>query len=180
MKSAFLVIDAQVGLLEGSSAAYRKDEVLTCIESLLKRARNDACEIIYIMDDDVGHEDASQGAIHPRIAPKETDRVVHKTSTSAFFRTGLTEILQARGIEHLVVAGCKTEYCIDTTCRHAIGLGYQVTLVADGHSTTDNGVLTAKQIVDHHNRNLDGLDNHECMIRVLPMADVEWQQHDVE
>jgi nicotinamidase-related amidase len=174
VKTVLLVIDAQVGLLEGSSTAYRKDEVLTCIESLLKTARHRDREVIYVMDDDVGREDASLGAIHPRIVPMEWDTVLHKTSTSSFFRTGLDEILKAKGIEHLIIAGCKTEYCIDTACRHAIGLGYQVTLVADGHSTTANGVLSSEQIVAHHNRNLDGLDNHEFMIRVLPMAEVEW------
>jgi hypothetical protein len=29
-----------------------------------------------------------------------------------------------------------------------------VTLVSDGHSTLDNGVLTAPQIIAHHNRTL--------------------------
>ena len=145
MTKALLVIDAQIGLLEGSSAVYQKDDVLACIESLLETARRNQREIVYVMDDDVGRDNPADHPIHPRIAPLEHETVVHKTSTSAFFRTGLDELLKAKGIQQLVVAGCKTEYCVDTSCRHAIGLGYDVTLVADGHSSTDNGVLSGAQ-----------------------------------
>jgi len=40
---------------------------------------------------------------------------------------------------------------VDTTCRRAFSLGYQVTLVADAHSTWDDQACTAAQIVAHHN-----------------------------
>ena len=174
MKKALLVIDAQVGLLESSPSIHQKDEVLSCIASLLNTARLHDHEVIYIMDDDIGRDDPSgrQREIHPSITPVDGDTVLHKTSTSAFFRTGLEEMLKSKDLHHLVIAGCKTEYCVDTTCRHALGLGFNVTLVADGHSTSANGVLSGEQIVAHHNRNLDGLDNHEFMIRVLPLAEV--------
>lgn len=170
MKKALLIIDAQVALLE--TPVYRKEEVISCIESLIDGARKTECKVIYIVDDDVVEHNPSRGEIHPRISPMDSDIVIHKTSTSAFFKTELNEVLQSHGIQQLIIAGCKTEYCIDTTCRHAIGLEYDVTLVADGHSTTDNDILSAEQIVAHHNYNLDGLDNHEFMIRVLPAEQV--------
>jgi nicotinamidase-related amidase len=50
--------------------------------------------------------------------------------------------------------GLQTELCVDTTVRRACTLGYRITLVADGHSTLDNGVLTAAQIIAHHNATL--------------------------
>ncbi len=37
-----------------------------------------------------------------------------------------------------------------------MALGYRVTLVRDGHTTYDTPVLTAAQIIDHHNLTLDG------------------------
>ena len=36
------------------------------------------------------------------------------------------------------------EYCIDTACRHATTLGFDVTLVGDAHTTIDNEVLKAE------------------------------------
>lgn len=172
VNKALLIIDSQVALLE--SPVYHKDEVIACIAALIDKARLADCKVVYVVDDDVAEYDPAQGGIHPTLVPADGDAVIHKTSTSAFFRTELDEVLRSSGIEHLVVAGCKTEYCIDTTCRHAIGLGYDVTLVEDGHSTTGNGVLSAEQIVAHHNRNLHGLDNHEFVIQVLPQTEVEF------
>ncbi|MFD1394285.1 hypothetical protein ACFQ49_02860 [Kroppenstedtia eburnea] len=52
--------------------------------------------------------------------------------------------------------------------------GYQVILAADAHSTTDNGVLTAEQIVAHHNRTLNGLENPDHYIQVLPSEEIRF------
>jgi nicotinamidase-related amidase len=35
-----------------------------------------------------------------------------------------------------------TQYCVDTTVRRAVSLGYEVTLVGDGHMTADSDALT--------------------------------------
>lgn len=172
LKTAVVIIDAQVGLVEGMSI-YGKEGVISRIKNLLSMSHRVGWEVIYIMDDDIGQGDPAQSAIHPHILPIEGDVVFHKTSTSAFFRTGLDDHLKARNVERLVVAGFKTEACVDTTCRHAFGLGYQVTLVADGHSTSDRDVLAAEQIIKHHNSNLHGLDNHEFMIEVRALDEIE-------
>jgi hypothetical protein len=42
--------------------------------------------------------------------------------------------------------------CVDSACRAARALDYEVVLVADGHSTYDTPVLSAGQIIAHHNR----------------------------
>lgn len=75
-------------------------------------------------------------------------------------------LMQANGINHLVIVGCKTEYCIDSACRKATTLGYDVTLVRDGHSTSDSAVLSGEQIIAHHNTCLHGLGNLEPFILV--------------
>ena len=35
-----------------------------------------------------------------------------------------------------------TQYCVDTIVRRAVSLGYEVTLVGDGHMTADSDALT--------------------------------------
>lgn len=172
LKAAVLIIDAQFGLVEGMNI-YRKNDVLDRIKNLSTLAHRVGWEVIYVMDDDIGQGDVVQNAIHPHIPPVEHDVVFHKTSTSVFFRTPLHEHLKTHNVERLIVAGFKTEACLDTSCRHAFGLGYQVTLVADGHSTSDTDELTAAQIIKHHNSNLHGLDNHEFVIEVLPLSEIE-------
>ena len=88
--------------------------------------------------------------------PDEGDVVIQKQTPDASYRTNLNLELEYRGIKKLIIAGLQTEYCIDTTCRRAFSLGYQVILVKDAHSTWDSPLLTAQQIINHHNNVLGG------------------------
>jgi len=74
----------------------------------------------------------------------------------AFQATNLQRELESKGIKRLIVTGVQTEYCVDTTCRRAYSLGYDVTLVKDAHSTWDTDHLSAPQIIAHHNHVLGG------------------------
>jgi nicotinamidase-related amidase len=180
-QTALLIIDAQVGIIEGPiGPVFKKEEVLTTMEATLKMAREKGLPVIYIQDVDVAEPGSTELSIHPQIAPLETEKVIHKKATNAFFGTELKEELDRLGVEHLVIAGCKTEYCVDTTCRSAISLGYDVTLVSNGHSTTDNKVLAAQQIIDHHNCNLHGLDNLDHFILVRPSDESVFQYKHLE
>jgi nicotinamidase-related amidase len=55
---------------------------------------------------------------------------------------------------------------VDTTCRRATSLGYDVTLASDAHLTRDNGVLTAANIIAHHNFVLHDFGAGDHLIRV--------------
>jgi nicotinamidase-related amidase len=70
-------------------------------------------------------------AVVAELAPLETDPVIEKTSYSGFHHTGLEGILQAQGIERLVLTGCVTNICILYTAYDAVVRGYQVTVPAD-------------------------------------------------
>jgi nicotinamidase-related amidase len=63
----------------------------------------------------------------------------------------------------------------DTTCRRAISLGYDVTLVADGHTTRD-GVMPAAEIIRHHNAVLPGLVHPDHHVTVVPGHDVRFEE----
>ncbi|SFB23292.1 MULTISPECIES: cysteine hydrolase family protein [unclassified Bacillus (in: firmicutes)] len=168
-KTALLIIDAQVGIIEGtkSTPVYRKENLLKIMGEIIGTARSLNVPLVYIQDLDVADPSCDDFQIHSYIAPIESDKIITKKATDAFHLTGLNEYLIEKGIFHLVVVGCKTEYCVDSTCRRATTLGFDVTLVSDGHSTTDNKVLNAEKIIAHHNCNLHGLDNvnHFIMVR---------------
>lgn len=62
----------------------------------------------------------------------EGDAELAATSTlSAFRGTGLHELLTAGNIDRLLVAGFPTNLDVDSTARHAVELGYHVTVLAD-------------------------------------------------
>ena len=173
--NALLIIDVQIGLVELIPAEIRAG-VLSKIETLLSRARASGTPVIYIQHDGAkGHplETHTKGwEIHPLLKPADGEPVIRKRESDSFFETTLQRELEKRGIMHLIIAGGMTEYCVDTTCRRATSLGYDVTLASDAHLTRDNGVLTAANIIAHHNFVLDdfGAGNH--VIRVMPTAEI--------
>ena len=151
MDTALLIVDVQTGLVAGTNPVYQLDELLENISTLIAQARTTGTPIIYIQDNDVDEIGSPGWQIHPAIAPEEGDLVLRKPETDAFYGTTLQQAMEERSIAHLIVAGCKSEVCIDATCRRAVNLGYNVTLVSDAHSTTDNAVLTAQQTIAYHN-----------------------------
>jgi len=65
------------------------------------------------------------------LAPIDGEIVIDKPGKGAFYATGLHEMLQSRGITHLLFAGVTTEVCVQTTMREANDRGYDGLLLED-------------------------------------------------
>jgi nicotinamidase-related amidase len=159
-KTALLIIDVQVGNFDENSPVYSGDQLLSTIAGLINQARAVAMPVVYIQhcgpEGAIDQPGTPGWEIHPAIAPVAGEVIVQKRHPDAFQDTGLQRELESMGIKKLIIAGLQTEYCIDITCRRAYSLGYEVTLVKDAHSTWDTDLLTAPQIIAHHNEVLGG------------------------
>jgi nicotinamidase-related amidase len=69
--------------------------------------------------------------IVPPLAPLPGEPVIVKPGKGAFWATPLDDLLRARGVTHLVLAGVTTEVCVQTTMREANDRGYECLLVED-------------------------------------------------
>jgi nicotinamidase-related amidase len=159
-KIALLVIDVQAGMFDQANPVHNGNALLSTIADLIGRARAAEVPVVYIQHcGSAGgiNEPGTPGwEIHPRIAPLQADVVVQKHHPDAFQDTSLRHELEVKGVEKLIVVGIQTEYCVDTTCRRAYSLGYEVTLAMDAHTTWDTDLLSASQIIAHHNQVLSG------------------------
>ncbi len=173
-RSALVVIDVQKGIFAGTQPSPRWPQILERIGALAARAAAAGLPVIYVQHDGgEGHrlEAGSVGwQLDPVLARTVPSTVCRKTACDAFFETDLETELDRRAVERLVVAGCMSQYCVDTTCRRAVSLGYSVVLAGDAHATADSGALTADQIIAHHNDTLDGLKAGCAALQVLPAA----------
>jgi nicotinamidase-related amidase len=184
-KTALVVIDVQCGILNDPHLQRKQetgkalDETVERIAGLIARARAASVAVIYIQHDGgAGHRlevNTAGWLLRPEIAPSSGEPVIHKRACDAFFETTLAAELSGRGIGRVIIAGCMTQYCIDTTVRRAVSSGYDVVLVADGHMTTDAGSLRFEQIIAHHNALLDGFDAGEHEVRVRASSGVQMQ-----
>jgi nicotinamidase-related amidase len=180
--TALVVIDVQRGILDDPHLQRKQetgkafDETVARIADSIARARAASIPVVYVQHDGVpGHRldpNTPGWALRREIAPNPGEPVIRKRASDAFFQTTLATELSARGIRRLIIAGCMTQYCIDSTVRRAVSLGFDVVLAADGHMTADAGSLRFEQIIAHHNGLLDGFDAGEHEVRVVPTSEI--------
>jgi ureidoacrylate peracid hydrolase len=68
---------------------------------------------------------------HPELVPEEGDIVLLPHKGIDVFETDLPDQLQSRGITHLVIAGMTANLCCESTGRHAMEEGYDVTFISN-------------------------------------------------
>ncbi|WP_281075335.1 cysteine hydrolase family protein [Klebsiella quasivariicola] len=179
-RTALLLIDIQRDVLHGVGENHDRFTVIEeAFEATIHRlviVKNKACSadipvIIIQHAGSKGHrlETGTEGwKIHPLLGPNDKDLVISKTTSDSFHNTELLLTLQAMEINHLLVGGFMTQYCVDLSVRRAVTLGFDVTLISDGHSTCDIGGLSYEQIIAHHNNILPVFKLNGHGINLLP------------
>jgi nicotinamidase-related amidase len=155
--SALLVIDVQNGVVEG---AYKRDEVIANIETAVAKARAAHVPVVWVQHSDEELViDSHEWQIVSELIPLEGEAMVRKTFRSSFEATNLEEILSALNVGHLIVCGAQTNNCIRHTSHDALAKGYNVTLIADAHTTSDyewaGHVVSAQAVVEEQNDNFN-------------------------
>ncbi|MBZ5501414.1 MAG: cysteine hydrolase [Acidobacteriia bacterium] len=69
--------------------------------------------------------------IVPELKPQAGDVVVYKHRFSGFYHTDLDAILKQLRVKYLVVTGCTTSVCVESTVRDAMFRDYSCVLLAD-------------------------------------------------
>jgi len=175
MATALLIIDVQHALCSGEFAAFEVERVIDRINLVSRHVRDRGGLVVVVQ-----HESTSgplvygtEGwALAAGLFTRPTDLFLRKAGSDAFHNTELHQLLQSRGVTKLIVCGLQSEFCVDTTVRRGLALGYPVTLVSDGHSTLANGTLTAAQISAHHNVTLANLSSFGPRAVPVPAGEV--------
>ena len=171
---AVLVIDVQQAFREAPHEAFEAERVIATINQLTGRARAAGISVLFVQ-----HESPTgpfaRGAATWELAEglrvEPGDGVIPKKASDAFHETGLADLLRELRIAEVVVCGMQSDYCVDSTVRRALALGFDVRLVDDAVTTIDNGVLKAAQITAHHLKTLAGISSYPGKARVRSSHD---------
>ena len=152
MKTALVVINHQRGMFDMlGHQPFDGDGVTDRIARLIAKARAANALVFYVQ-----HDGGPGDEFHPgkpgfpfvdTVAPLPGDDVTVKTKSSAFHNTDFDAKLKRAGINHLVITGMQSEYCVTSAIRGAYERGYKITLTADAHSTFDSKVAKGGDIV---------------------------------
>jgi ureidoacrylate peracid hydrolase len=94
-------------------------------------------------------------ALWPALDVRPQDLIVRKSRFGAFApgASDLHAILQARGVDTLIITGTATQVCCESTARDAMMLNYKVFFVQDGNATFSDA---------EHNATLSALAHTFC------------------
>ena len=158
---ALVIIDVQQGMFTfPGSVPHDGEATVARIAGLLARARKSGTPVFFVQHD--GGEDDPLAAGSPgfpfrdELTPAKGESVTVKRHCNAFQNTDFDQKLKRADIDHLIVCGMQTEYCVDTAVRAAVERGYKVTLVSDGHTTFGTKALSGEMIIAHHNATIGG------------------------
>lgn len=152
--SALLVIDVQVDVVTGCFEAEKRT---ANIVNLVSFARANSIPVIWVQHND---EELVQGSagwqLVESLVPLASEAIIHKNYRSSFEATNLDEVLAELNVGHLIMCGAQSNYCVRNTLHAAIERGYDVTLIADAHTTcdeyADDQVIPGANIVNELNQ----------------------------
>jgi nicotinamidase-related amidase len=159
-KAAVVIMDYQNDIVSGYPEDVRK-ELLTKASKVLTIARREGIAVIYVVVrfregyPEISSRDAARRGIRqtgrlvegtpgaeilPEVAPQPGEVVVTKRRTGPFSTTDLNAVLNAKGIETLVLMGVSTSGCVLSAVRWAADIDYRLIVIANCCADRDDEV----------------------------------------
>jgi nicotinamidase-related amidase len=177
---ALISIDMQVGCFSGQPQRWDAEGLIARVNQLGGVIRRDGL-VVYIQHtepvDGLAHG-SDEWALLPSLDRAPGDLVIEKSACDSFLETNLEDVLRSHGVDELVITGCATDFCVDTTVRTAGALKFKVVVPSDGHTTRDRPHLDAQSIIAHHNYMwADLLLPRQARVRVMPTQQLVSELH---
>jgi nicotinamidase-related amidase len=181
---AVIVIDMLNDFVTGKLRCERADHIIPSLQKLLAEARKKGVYVVYSSDahlkEDselrVWGEHAMKGTkgaeVIPELRPEHTDYLFEKRTYSAFFETGLDQLLRSLAVTKLYITGLHTNICDRHTSADAFFRGYDLVILQDCVEAFDEKT---------HREGLDYLrSNYKAEIKTVEEAIESWQQQPAE
>ncbi len=107
-------------------------------------ARRDGPPLRYTLPGTPGHE------FVPELRPLPDELVVPKYRSSAFWGTNLELLLRSNRVETVIIGGCTTEGCVESTARDALFCDRYVVIAEDCVASDDAEQHAASMLLMRH------------------------------
>ena len=148
-----LVVDTQNLIMNND--LYEFQTFVYRIKTLIKEARNNDIEVIYVRHNDCDGQKLTKGTlgyeIYEEFQRMPNERVFDKSVNSAFRDTGLLDYLHEKDEDTIIIVGLQTDYCIDATVKCGFEHGLKMIVPANTNSTLDNAYMTAENSYRYYN-----------------------------
>ncbi len=154
-KKALLIIDMQKGSFTPQTPRYNTPVIIENINKIAHTMRLMSNTVIYIQHDGTGSGQFEKGntdwELLDELETRSSDIFIDKYANDVFYRSDLQSVLEKGQVKELIITGCATDFCVESTVQSALTKDYKITVLKDGHTTGDRPHLSAKQVIDHYN-----------------------------
>lgn len=148
-----LVVDTQK--LITNEKLYKFDTFVSSVNELIREARANNIEVIYVRHDDGVGSELTKGTdgfeIYEKFEPINDEKIFDKKVNSAFKGTGLLEYLIDKEEKDIIIVGLQTDYCIDATIKCGFEHGFNILVPAYANTTVNNKFMLAEQSYQYYN-----------------------------
>lgn len=173
---ALLIIDMQKGSFKPYSIRHDTPGTIDRINLLATAFREKNHPVIFIQHDGtkegcfLPHSDDWE--LLPELITLPEDILVSKTANDSFYDSSLHEILLKNGVSEIFIAGCATDFCVDTTVKSALSKNFKVNVVEDGHTTACRPFADAQTVIKHYNWVWKDMSPTKFKLRVLKAGEI--------
>lgn len=168
---ALLIIDMQKISFTTEAPRFESEKVIERINRLSETFRAKGLPVIFIQHDGRRENYCFPGTkeweLLDELVRRPEDEVISKEVNDAFYQTRLHQFLQMNTITELVITGCATDFCVDATVKSALVHDYNLTIIADAHTTADRTHIPASKLIQHYNWIWENLVPTEGKVRVV-------------
>tara|TARA_R110002153_G_scaffold179810_1_gene333219 strand:- start:49 stop:594 length:546 start_codon:yes stop_codon:yes gene_type:complete len=155
MNKALLVIDMQKGSFTEVTPRFDTNGVVSRINQLSSAFRKTNQPVVFIQHDGAGtgefEKQTWEWELLDDLEVKPTDIFINKYANDVFYNSKLQLSLDELNVTELVITGCATDFCVESTIQSATIKDFNITVISDGHTTGERPNLTSKQVIDHYN-----------------------------
>ncbi len=154
-KKALLVIDMQKGSFTPKTPRFDTKGVVARINALADLFRKKGFPVVFVQHDGNGtgefEKNTWEWELLDELQVESTDMLLDKYANDVFYKSELQDLLAELGARELVITGCATDFCVESTVQSALTKDYEVTVVEDGHTTGERPHLSAEKVIEHYN-----------------------------
>jgi len=154
-EKGLLIIDLQKGSFASNTPRFDTDGVVERMNELSDLFRKSVLPVIYIQHDGTGTREfaknTSEWELLDALNVELTDILIDKYANDVFYKSILQSKLKELNTTELVITGCATDLCVESTVQSALAKDYEITVVSDGHTTGERLHLTAEKVIEHYN-----------------------------
>ena len=167
---ALLIIDMQKGSFTPETPRHNTQGVVLRINELAQIFRQKNQPVFVVQHDGTGTgefvKNTQEWENLEELDIKSTDIFIDKYANDAFYQSELKAVLLKNGITELFITGCATDFCVESTIQSALVHDFNITVVADAHTTGDRPHLQAEKVIEHYNWDWQNMISTEATIKV--------------